>query len=125
MARRLKEQGAGRIVVLSSVAGVRTRRANYVYGSAKAGLDGYATGLAEALRGSGVVLQVVRPGFVHTKMTAGRPAAPFATTPEVVAEAVVRGLARGTPVIWAPPVLQWAVAVMANLPQAIWRRLPG
>ena len=125
VARRLREQGTGRIVVLSSVAGVRTRRANYVYGSAKAGLDGYATGLAEALRGSGVVLQVVRPGFVHTKMTAGRPAAPFATTPEAVAEGVVRGLARGAPVIWVPPLLQWAFAVMANLPQAVWRRLPG
>ena len=122
---RLRTQGAGRLVVLSSVAGVRTRRANYVYGSAKAGLDGYATGMAEALRGTGAAVQVVRPGFVHTKMTAGRPAAPFSTSPEVVAEAIVKGLARGTPVIWVPPTLRLVFTIMANLPQAVWRRLPG
>ena len=62
VAARLRSRGRGEIVVFSSVAGIRVRRANYVYGSAKAGLDGFASGLADALHGSGVHLTLVRPG---------------------------------------------------------------
>ena len=125
LANRLRAQGHGRIVVLSSVAGYRVRRANFVYGSAKAGLDGFALGLSEALWDTGVSVQVVRPGFVHTKMTAGRPAAPFAVGPERVAADVARGLARGQTVIWSPGVLRFVFGVLRLLPQALWRRLPG
>lgn len=125
VSRRLVDQGSGRIVVLSSVAGVRVRRANFLYGSAKAGLDAYAVGLGEALANTGVGVQVVRPGFVHSKMTQGLPAAPFATTPDVVAAAVVRGLASGERVVWVPPVLRLVFGVLRALPQSIWRRLPG
>lgn len=125
VARRLEKQGHGRIIVLSSVAGVRVRRTNYLYGSAKAGLDGFAVGLSESLRGSGVTLQVVRPGFVHSKMTKGLPAAPMSTTPDAVADAVIKGLATNQPVIWVPPQLRWVFFALRQLPQAIWRRLPG
>lgn len=125
VAARMKAQGHGRIVVLSSVAGVRVRRANFVYGATKAGLDGFAVGLGEALRGTGVGVQVVRPGFVRTRMTAGMSEAPMATTAEAVAEAVVAGLASGRPVIWVPETLRWAFAVFRLLPQSVWRRLPG
>lgn len=125
---RLRAQGHGRLVVLSSVAGVRVRRANFVYGSAKAGLDAFSVGLGEALRGSGAGVLVVRPGFVRTKMTLGRPEAPFATTADAVARAVTDGLgggADGATVVWAPGVLRWVFAVLTSLPAAIWRRLPG
>ncbi|MGH9087582.1 MAG: decaprenylphospho-beta-D-erythro-pentofuranosid-2-ulose 2-reductase [Acidimicrobiales bacterium] len=122
---RMKDQGHGRIVVLSSAAGVRVRRANFVYGATKAGLDGFALGLGEALRGTGVDVQVVRPGFVRTRMTEGMPAAPMSTTAEAVAEAVVDGLASDTPVIWVPPALRWLFLVLRQLPAAVWRRLPG
>jgi decaprenylphospho-beta-D-erythro-pentofuranosid-2-ulose 2-reductase len=122
---RLEGQGHGRVVVLSSVAGVRVRRANYLYGSAKAGLDGFAVGLSEAARGSGVAVQIVRPGFVHSKMTEGLPPAPFATTPDVVAEAVIQGLSTDQTVIWVPPALRFAFAGLRLLPQSLWRRLPG
>ena len=124
-AAALGQQGHGRIVVLSSVAGYRVRRANYVYGSAKAGLDGFAQGLAEGLRGSGVSLHIVRPGFVRTKMTVGRPAAPFAVGPDRVAADIVRGVGRGQTVIWSPGVLRLVFSVLRLLPQAVWRRLPG
>jgi decaprenylphospho-beta-D-erythro-pentofuranosid-2-ulose 2-reductase len=125
VAGRLRTQGHGRIVVLSSLAGYRVRRANFVYGSTKAGLDGFALGLSEALRGSGASLHVVRPGFVHTKMTEGRPAAPFAVGPERVAADVVRGLGRGQTVIWSPAALRFVFSTFRLLPQAVWRRLPG
>ena len=61
MAQRLRSRGHGRIVVLSSVAGERVRRSNFVYGSSKAGLDGFCQGLGDSLAGTGVGLVVVRP----------------------------------------------------------------
>jgi decaprenylphospho-beta-D-erythro-pentofuranosid-2-ulose 2-reductase len=125
IAQRLRGQGYGRIVVFSSVAGIRIRESNFIYGSAKSGLDGYALGLAETLRGSGVRLQVVRPGFVRTKMSAGLRPAPFAVDSEMVATAVMRGIERNQPVIWVPSILRWAFLVLRLLPQQIWRRLPG
>jgi decaprenylphospho-beta-D-erythro-pentofuranosid-2-ulose 2-reductase len=121
----MRAQGHGRIVVLSSVAGYRVRRANFVYGAAKAGLDGYALGLGEVLRDSGVTVHVVRPGFVRTKMTEGRPAAPFAVDPAKVAADIVRGLQKGQVVIWSPPFLRWVFTGLRVLPQSLWRRLPG
>ena len=93
VAAQFRRQGHGRLVVLSSVAGERVRKANFVYGSSKAGLDGFAQGLGDALAGSGASVLVVRPGFVHSQMTEGMKAAPFATTPAAVAEATVKALA--------------------------------
>ena len=122
-AARLGEQGYGRIVVLSSAAAVRVRRANFVYASAKAGLDAFSVGLGEALRGTGVEVQVVRPGFVRTKMTTGLPAMPLSTTADAVAKEVVAGLESGARVVWVPRVLGPAFVVMRNAPQALWRRL--
>ena len=121
----LQKQGHGRLVVLSSVAGVRVRRANFVYGSAKYGLDGFAQGLSEALEGSGVSLHLVRPGFVRTKMTEGRPPAPFAVDADRVAADIVAGLEHNRSVIWSPPVVGWVFSVLRYLPRPLWRRLPG
>jgi decaprenylphospho-beta-D-erythro-pentofuranosid-2-ulose 2-reductase len=125
VAARLRAQGHGTLMVLSSVAAEQARRANFVYGSSKAGLDTFCQGLGDALVGSGARVMIVRPGFVHTKMTAGRPPAPFATTPEQVADAVVRGLEKGDEVVWAPPVLRYAMSGLRHLPRSIFRRLPG
>ncbi len=71
LATEFRRQGHGRILALSSVAGERARRSNFVYGSTKAGMDAFYTGLTEALRGDGIGVTIVRPGFVHTKMTEG------------------------------------------------------
>jgi short-subunit dehydrogenase len=122
---RMQKQGHGQIVVLSSVAGVRVRRANYVYGAAKAGLDAYAVGLSEAARGTGVTVHIVRPGFVHTKMTEGMTPAPFSTDTGTVADSVVSGLEKGHTIIWAPTPLRFVFTVFRVLPQFVWRRLPG
>jgi NAD(P)-dependent dehydrogenase (short-subunit alcohol dehydrogenase family) len=124
VANLLRQQGSGRIVVYSSVAGIRVRRANYVYGSAKAGLDGFASGLADALHGSGVSLVLVRPGFVIGRMTTGMSPAPFSSTPDQVADATVRALRHRRSVVWVPGVLRPVFAVMRMLPRAVWRRMP-
>jgi decaprenylphospho-beta-D-erythro-pentofuranosid-2-ulose 2-reductase len=121
---RLKAQGHGTLVLLSSVAGERVRRSNFVYGSSKAGVDGYYQGLAASLSGTGVRVMIVRPGFVHTKMTQGMKAAPLSTTPEAVADAIVRGIARGTEVVWVPPALRPVMMVLRHVPTVVFRRLP-
>jgi len=124
LANTMRAAGIGSIVAFSSVAGVRVRRANYVYGSAKAGLDGFCSGLADALHGSGVQLLVVRPGFVIGRMTGGMTPAPFSSTPEQVAAATVRALARGRRIVWVPSILRPVFFGMKLLPQFVWRRMP-
>jgi len=112
------------IVAFSSVAGVRVRRANYVYGSAKAGLDGFCSGLADALHGSGVHLLVVRPGFVIGRMTEGMTPAPFSSTPGQVATATAGALAKRRRTVWVPWALRPMFAGLRLLPQFVWRRMP-
>ena len=125
LANVLRVQGAGQIVVFSSIAGVRVRRANYVYGSAKAGLDGFASGLADALHGSGVHLLLVRSGFVVGRMTEGMSPVPLlSSTPDQVAAAVVKGLQTRAGPVWIPRVLRPAASVMRLVPQRVWRQMP-
>ena len=124
IATRMRAQGHGAIVALSSVAGERARRSNFVYGSSKAGLDAFFQGLGDSLDNSGVHVMIVRPGFVHTKMTKGLNPAPLATTPEAVADAIVRGLERGSEVIWVPPPLRYVMSGLRHLPRAIFRKIP-
>jgi decaprenylphospho-beta-D-erythro-pentofuranosid-2-ulose 2-reductase len=125
LARLMRRQGHGTIVVLSSVAGERVRQANFIYGSSKAGLDGFAQGLGDSLAGTGVAVLIVRPGFVHSKMTAGMDAAPLATTPQAVAEATAAALASGRQIVWVPSSLRVVMAVFRHLPRAVFRRLPA
>ena len=125
LANELREHGDSQIVVFSSIAGVRVRRANYVYGSAKAGLDGFASGLADALHDSATSLVLVRPGFVIGRMTEGMAPVPvLSSTPEQVAAAVVSALEARRSEVWVPPYLGVAAAAMRLIPRALWRRLP-
>jgi decaprenylphospho-beta-D-erythro-pentofuranosid-2-ulose 2-reductase len=124
LAERLRRQGHGRVVALSSVAGERVRRSNFVYGSTKAGMDGFYLGLGEALRGEGISVTVVRPGFVHTKMTEGMKPAPLATTPQAVAEVVVNAVAKRKELVWAPAPWRLVMSILRHIPRAIFRELP-
>ncbi len=123
VADRLTAQGHGTLVLMSSVAGLRARKDNFVYGSTKAGLDAFAQGLGDSLVGTGVRVVVVRPGFVHTKMTEGMTAAPFSTTPDKVADLIADALTKGSEVVWAPPVLKYPFFVFRLLPRAVWRKV--
>jgi len=124
VARRLREQGHGHLVVLSSVAGDRARRSNYVYGSTKAGLDAFAQGLGDALVGSGASVLVVRPGMVRTRMSDGLPEAPMTTDPEVVGKVIVQALRRGKHTVYAPGPLRFLMGAVKSVPRPIFRRLP-
>jgi len=122
-ARRLREQGTGTLVVLSSVAGERARAANVLYGASKAGLDALAQGLGDALHDQGVRVLVVRPGFVHTRMTRGLAPAPLSTTPQALALDVVSGLDHRANTVWAPSALRWLMLAVRMLPRPLFRRL--
>jgi decaprenylphospho-beta-D-erythro-pentofuranosid-2-ulose 2-reductase len=119
----MRRRGSGTIVVLSSVAAIRPRKFNSVYGATKAGLDAFARGYADSLHGTGVRVLLVRPGFVTGKMTAGMKAAPLATTPEGVGAAVASALRGGKSVVWVPAPLVGLATVMKLIPRPVWRKL--
>ncbi len=120
---RLRRQGHGVLVVLSSVAAERPRADNYLYGSTKAGLDAWANGLADALVGSGVRVLVVRPGMVRTRMSAGSPEAPMTCEKEDVARAVAKNLVNGPVTIWVPAPLQFLMSGLRHLPRPVFRKV--
>ncbi len=124
VANQMKSQGFGHIIVLSSVAGVRVRRSNFIYGAAKAGMDGFATALADAMIPAGVKVTVVRPGFVTTKMTAHLSPAPLSTTASKVAAEALKAADHGKVIAWVPPVMAVVATIYRHLPRAIARRVP-
>jgi decaprenylphospho-beta-D-erythro-pentofuranosid-2-ulose 2-reductase len=124
----MRRRGSGTIVVLSSVAAIRPRKFNSVYGATKAGLDAFARGYADSLHGSGVRLLLVRPGFVTGRMTQGMKPAPLATTPQGVGAAVAsalrdQGRGGGKSVVWVPAPLVGLATVMKLIPRPVWRKL--
>ena len=124
VARRLRAQGHGHLVVISSVAGDRARRSNYVYGSTKAGLDAFAQGLGDALVGSGASVLVVRPGMVRTRMSEGLPEAPMTTDPDVVGRTIVQALRKGKHTVYAPGPLRFLMTAVKAVPRPVFRKLP-
>jgi short-subunit dehydrogenase len=120
----MRSAGRGAIVAFSSIAGTRVRRANYVYGSAKAGLDGFVAGLTDAVHGSGVQVLLVRPGFVVGRMTEGMTPAPMSSTPAQVADATARALRKGRRTVWVPAPLALLALAFRMTPRFIWRRMP-
>jgi decaprenylphospho-beta-D-erythro-pentofuranosid-2-ulose 2-reductase len=123
LANKMRAQSHGWIVALSSVAGERVRRSNFVYGSTKAGMDAFAQGLGDSLGDSGVRVMVVRPGFVKTKMTAGLDAAPLSTDADSVAEAIAVGLRGNAHTVWAPGPLRFVMSALRHVPRPIFKRL--
>ncbi|GKS94787.1 SDR family NAD(P)-dependent oxidoreductase [Acidovorax sp. SUPP2825] len=116
--------GRGTIGIIGSVAGDRGRKSNYVYGAAKGLVERYAEGLQHRLAGSGVKVVLIKPGPTDTPMTAHLKArgAKLASV-EQVAQAVVRGMARGTPVVYAPAKWALIMAVIRNLPRAVFHKM--
>ncbi|PXX63093.1 decaprenylphospho-beta-D-erythro-pentofuranosid-2-ulose 2-reductase [Nocardia tenerifensis] len=121
---KMKAQGFGRIIALSSVAGERVRRSNFVYGSTKAGLDGFFLGLGEALRPYGPRVLVIRPGMVRTRFSAHVKEAPLTVDKEVIAELAVSAAQKGKDLIWAPGTWRYVMMILRHVPRPIFRKLP-
>ncbi len=124
VAEKMRAQGFGRIIAMSSAAGERVRRSNFVYGSTKAGLDGFYLGLGEALREFGVRVLVIRPGQVRTRMSAHVKEAPLTVDKEYVAELAVTASAKGKDLVWAPGAFRYVMMVLRHVPRPIFRKLP-
>jgi decaprenylphospho-beta-D-erythro-pentofuranosid-2-ulose 2-reductase len=124
LGQKMKSQGSGRIIVMSSVAGERVRRSNFVYGSTKAGLDGFFLGLGEALREFGVRVTVIRPGMVRTKFSAHVKEAPLTVDKEDIANLAVAASAKGKDLVWAPGAFRYVMMALRHVPRPIFRKLP-
>lgn len=119
------------LIAFSSIAGWRARKANYVYGSTKAGLDAYCSGLQDELHGSNVRLILARPGFVIGNMTAGMKPAPMSSTAPQVAAGIMAELDRQqrknhhhSATLWLPKRLVWLARIARIVPRPIWRKMP-
>jgi short-subunit dehydrogenase len=123
VANALDAQGHGTLAVIGSVAGDRGRRTNYVYGSAKAGLNAFTEGLRHRLALRGVDVVLVKPGLVDTPMTADFRKGPLWSAPERVARDIRRGIERGAAVVYTPWYWRWIMCVIRALPDAIFKRL--
>ena len=124
LGEKMRAQGYGQIIAMSSAAGERVRRSNFVYGSTKAGLDGFYLGLGEALREFGVRVLVIRPGQVRTRMSAHIKEAPLTVDKEYVAELAVTASAKGKELVWAPGAFRYVMMVLRHIPRPIFRKLP-
>ena len=124
LGEKLRAQGFGQIIAMSSAAGERVRRSNFVYGSTKAGLDGFYLGLGEALREYGVRVLVIRPGQVRTRMSAHIKEAPLTVDKEYVAELAVTASAKGKELVWAPGAFRYVMMVLRHIPRPVFRKLP-
>jgi decaprenylphospho-beta-D-erythro-pentofuranosid-2-ulose 2-reductase len=112
-----------RIVAISSVAGDRGRASNYVYGSAKAGLDTFLEGLTHRLAATGVKVVTVKPGFVDTPMTDHLvKGGPLWASPDRVAADIERAVDRGMPIVYTPGFWRWIMLIIRNVPRAIFHR---
>jgi decaprenylphospho-beta-D-erythro-pentofuranosid-2-ulose 2-reductase len=123
IANLFEAQRRGVIGIISSVAGDRGRQSNYVYGSAKAAVSAFTSGLRQRLHRQGVSVVTIKPGFVDTPMTAAFEKGPLWSTPAVVGTQIARALIRGTPVLYTPGfwrVVMWAIR---SIPEAIFLRL--
>jgi decaprenylphospho-beta-D-erythro-pentofuranosid-2-ulose 2-reductase len=124
LGEKMRAQGFGQIIAMSTVAGERVRRSNFVYGSTKAGLDGFYLGLGEALKPSGVRVLVIRPGQVRTRMSAHVKEAPLTVDKEYVANLAVTSAAKGKELVWAPGAFRYVMIVLRHIPRPIFRKLP-
>ncbi|GAC50556.1 decaprenylphospho-beta-D-erythro-pentofuranosid-2-ulose 2-reductase [Gordonia aichiensis] len=124
LGQKLKHQGRAQIVAMSSVAGERVRRSNFVYGSSKAGLDGFYLGLGEALADDGVHVLVVRPGQVRTRLSANVKEAPLTVNKDVVAKSVIKAVDDNKEIVWVPGTFRYIMTVLRHVPRKVFRKLP-
>lgn len=122
-AEQMRRRRSGTIIGVSSVAGDRGRASNYIYGSSKAGLTAFLSGLRNSLCGTGVHVMTVKPGFVRTAMTEHlRLPARLTADPDEVARAILSAHRAGKDVIYVRPIWRPIMAVIRSLPESLFKR---
>ena len=123
-AEKMERQRSGNMIVLSSVAGDRGRQSNFIYGSAKAGLTAYLSGLRNYLFDKKVHVMTVKPGFMETKMTEGLPLNPKLTaTPKQAAESIYKAYKSQKNVAYVLPIWSIIMLIIKNIPEFIFKKL--
>jgi short-subunit dehydrogenase len=123
LANQFESQGRGVIGVISSVAGDRGRKSNYVYGSAKAAISAFTSGMRQRLYRKGVFVVTIKPGFVDTPMTASFKKGALWASSGTVGRQIARGLMRGTPVLYTPGFWRLIMFIIRSIPEFVFRRL--
>ena len=123
LARVFEQQGAGTMVVISSVAGDRGRKGNYVYGAAKGAVSLFMQGLRNRLQGSGVRVITIKPGFVDTPMTERFEKGALWAQPGQVAGDIVKAIDKGRDVVYTPGYWRYIMWVIRLIPESLFKRL--
>jgi short-subunit dehydrogenase len=122
LANYFEAQRHGVLVVISSVAGDRGRKSNYVYGASKGALNIVLDGLRHRLAGTGVRVLTIKPGFVATPMTAHLPPSPLFAQPAKVAQDILKGIEKGRSVVYTPPFWALIMLMVRNTPDFIFHK---
>jgi decaprenylphospho-beta-D-erythro-pentofuranosid-2-ulose 2-reductase len=123
LANYFVSRGSGTIVAISSVAGDRGRKTNYVYGTAKAGLSTFLQGVRNRVDRDGVNVITVKPGFVATPMTAHLRSGILFANPGAVANGIARGIDKHKDVVYVPGFWRAIMAVVKMVPESVFKRL--
>jgi decaprenylphospho-beta-D-erythro-pentofuranosid-2-ulose 2-reductase len=123
LANHMEAQGSGSIAVISSVAGDRGRKSNYIYGSAKAGLTVYLQGLRNRLATKNVHVLTIKPGFVDTPMTRDFKKGLLWVGPDKVARDIVRAIRKKRDVLYTPWYWQWIMLIIKLIPERIFKKM--
>ncbi len=114
---------AGVLAVISSVAGDRGRKSNYVYGASKGALNIFLDGLRNRVDREGVQVLCIRPGFVATPMTAHLPQGPLFAKPDKIADGILKAIARRKDNVYLPPIWALIMFIVRSIPQAIFKKM--
>jgi decaprenylphospho-beta-D-erythro-pentofuranosid-2-ulose 2-reductase len=124
IAEKYAALGHGTIVGISSVAGERGRKSNYLYGSAKAGFTAYLSGLRNRLSAATVHVLTVQPGFVYTRMTEHlKLPALLTASPEQVADAIVAAVRKKKNIIYVKWIWRWIMLVIRCIPEPVFKKM--
>ena len=123
VSQRLERQGKGTLVVISSVAGDRGRASNYLYGSAKAAVTAFSSGLRQHLYSTGINVLTIKPGFVDTPMTHAFKKGPLWASPRSVAAGIAKAIERRKSVVYLPGFWWWIMRVITHMPETLFRRI--
>ena len=123
LANHFEQQGQGTIAVISSVAGDRGRASNYVYGSAKAMVTAFTSGLRQRLATVGVKVLTIKPGFVDTPMTASFKKGLLWAQPDTVAQKIVKAIDQKKTVVYVPGFWRWIMLIIQHIPNIVFNRI--
>ena len=122
-ANYFESKGSGNIAVISSVAGDRGRKSNYIYGAAKSSLTAFTSGLRGRLAAKGINVLTIKPGFVDTPMTADVPKNPLYASPQAVGKSIYQAMIKKKSIVYLPGFWRFIMLIIKSIPESIFKKL--